>query len=48
MRGTAVRNAGAAKIEVTGDEGKVTVLIQDDRRGFDLGRVTECHGMGLN
>jgi signal transduction histidine kinase len=47
--GNAVRHGNPDTIEVVADsEGeRVSVMIRDDGRGFDLDRVTERYGMGL-
>jgi signal transduction histidine kinase len=47
--GNAVRHGNPATIEVdvNGEGEKVTLTIRDDGTGFDLDRVAERHGMGL-
>ena len=47
--GNAVRHGNPATIEVAvnGEGEKVTLTIRDDGTGFDLDRVGERHGMGL-
>jgi signal transduction histidine kinase len=47
--GNAVRHANPATIEldVNGDGEKVNLTIRDDGTGFDLERIAERHGMGL-
>jgi len=47
--GNAVRHGNPATIEVdvNGEGGMVHLSIRDDGAGFDLERVAERHGMGL-
>ncbi|WP_345469304.1 HAMP domain-containing sensor histidine kinase [Actinoallomurus oryzae] len=47
--GNATRHGDAETIELslTGDGGRVEVVVRDDGRGFDPARAGERHGMGL-
>jgi signal transduction histidine kinase len=47
--GNAVRHGepGAVELRVTGDDGRVSVTVHDDGRGFDPLATAGSHGMGL-